>query len=304
MYSENRINDVIVFFKAFVSNQIARFAPRLYLKLTHETGRGDRPESAWDIADYFRKCMEEYFEQLGIDHGSIGEYLQNKYVLEYGPGDIPAVALLMYACGAEQVTCVDRFLLVSLSSKNIEVLACLLSSLPDRIRKRAEFAFNVKGDLSSGFNTRCINYLVDPNGLSGVIDKFDLIISRAVLEHVNSLDDTFSDIKQALKQEGISIHQIDLRSHGLHRYTPLDFLTWPTLLWSSMYSHKGVPNRWRIDKYREFIDEVGLKVIKMNPVLLAEQKDIDAVRPYLATPFRNISDEDLSWMIFWVVLRK
>jgi len=136
------------------------------------------------------------------------------------------------------------------------------------------------------------------------MSKFDLIISRAVLEHVNSLDDTFSDIKQALKQEGISIHQIDLRSHGLHRYTPLDFLTWPTLLWSSMYSHKGVPNRWRIDKYREFIDEVGLKVIKMNPVLLAEQKDIDAVRPYLATPFRNISDEDLSWMIFWVVLRK
>lgn len=309
MYSENRINDSIRFLKAFVTNQkafvlnqIVRFAPHTYFRLFHRTGRGDAPESIQEIADYFQKCMEEYFEQLGVT--SIKDYLKGKYVLEYGPGDIPGVALLMYAYGADQVTCIDRFPLVSLSKKNIEVLTFLLSSLPDRERKRAELAFNIKGEPGSGFNPQYINYLVKPSGLSGATNKFDLIISRAVLEHVNRLDDTFSDIKQALKPEGVSIHQVDLRSHELHRYTPLDFLTWPPLLWSLMYNHKGYPNRWRIDKYRELIHKKGFKIIKMNPTILADQKDIDAVRPYLARPFRNISNEDLSWMVFWVVLRK
>jgi len=37
---------------------------------------------------------------------------------------------------------------------------------------------------------------------------------------------------------------------------------------------------------------------------LAEKTDMAAVRPYLAAPFRAISDEDLSWLGFWLVINK
>ena len=147
-----------------------------------------------------------------------------------------------------------------------------------------------------------INYLVHPRGLSGLKEEADLIISRAVLEHVNDLDETFADMRRALLPDGVAVHQVDLRSHGLHMVNPLDFLTWPEMLYSMMYSQKGVPNRLRIDSYREAIKKNGLKQILMKPIRSANQKDIDEVRPYLAEPFRHISDDDLMCLSFWLVL--
>jgi predicted TIM-barrel fold metal-dependent hydrolase len=47
--------------KAIASNQIARFAPGLYVKLTGQTGRGDSAtETEADIAQYFRQCLIDY----------------------------------------------------------------------------------------------------------------------------------------------------------------------------------------------------------------------------------------------------
>jgi hypothetical protein len=97
---------------------------------------------------------------------------------------------------------------------------------------------------------------------------------------------------------------VDLRSHGLHRSNPLDFLTWPDWLWSLMYSGKGVPNRWRVDRYRRDLAEQALQVLRLTPTTLAEPRDVAAVRPYLAEQFRALSDEDLSWLGFWLVCRR
>ena len=41
MYTENRARDVALFAKAVLSNQLARFAPATYMRLTHQTGRGE-----------------------------------------------------------------------------------------------------------------------------------------------------------------------------------------------------------------------------------------------------------------------
>jgi hypothetical protein len=127
------------------------------------------------------------------------------------------------------------------------------------------------------------------------------VISRAVLEHVNDLRATFVDMRNVLREHGIAVHQVDLKSHGLHRRTPLDFLTWPTSLWTLMYGHKGVPNRWRVDRYRQILAELGLDTVSLEATAFAEQGSIDAVRAYLARPFRELSDEDLSWLGFWLV---
>lgn len=302
-YGGNLLSNTLRIARAVVTNQIARFTPRFYLKLTGQTGRGSEEETAAQIAGYFKKCFDDYFAALAVSPKDIGDYLKGKCVLEYGPGDIPGVALLMIAHGAKRVYCVDRFPMVSWSKKNIHVLQCLLEGLEGDVRARAEQCF-LQNDPRSGFNPHSIDYLVRPSGLSGLVNEADLVISRAVLEHVDDLSATFSDMHQALRAQGIGVHLVDLKSHGLHRTNPLDFLAWPQYLWTLMYSQKGVPNRWRIDRYRQALAHSGLETLRMEPTVRAEQKDIDSIRPFLAKPFQALSDEELSWLGFWLVCVK
>lgn len=304
MYGQHPVADARRIAHAMLTDQIAHFAPHLYIKLTGQTGRGASVESAQQIADYFRTCFDEYFQTLGIEPGQIGRYLAGKHVLEYGPGDVPGVALLMIAHGAESVVCVDRFPMVSISVINAAVLGHLMGGLDGEAKARAASCFLKQGDPASGLCEQRIRYLVKPSGLSGLDNTVDLIISRAVLEHVNDLHATFADMRNALSGTGVAIHQVDLKSHGLHRSNPLDFLTWPDYWWSWMYGHKGMPNRWRVDRYRKVLRENGLKTLLMKPTVLADQRDIKEVRPHLAAPFRAVSDDDLSWLGFWLICDK
>src|SRR5437867_1751338 len=97
MYGENRIDNTYRLLRAVLMNQIARIAPRLYIQLTGQTGRGLQDESSQQIADYFTACFYEYFHILGVGRDQIANYIKGKRVIEYGPGDVPAVGLLMLA---------------------------------------------------------------------------------------------------------------------------------------------------------------------------------------------------------------
>lgn len=303
MYWVDPIADVKRMAKAILTDQVAWLAPALYVRLTGQTGRGD-DEGVARTADYFRTCFEDYFKVRGMPSNEAAAYLDGKRVLEYGPGDLPGVALLMIAHGAESVICVDRFPLCRFSESCVLVLQNLLDALEDEQRERADQCFMRPGIPGSGLNPQRIHYMVKPSGLAGLIDWADLVVSRAVLEHVNDLRATFMDMRDALRAQGIAIHQVDLKSHGLHRRTQLDFLTWPSPLWTLMYGHKGVPNRWRVDRYRQILAEVGLETVTLEATTLVQQASIDEVRPYLARPFRELSDEDLSWLGFWLVCRR
>ncbi|MDH5561840.1 MAG: class I SAM-dependent methyltransferase [Deltaproteobacteria bacterium] len=302
MYTENPVKDAVIFCKAFLSNQLAKFAPKLYVKLTHQTGRGGEEGDGSQVANYFFMCFDDYLKQLGVKIEHVESYLKNKLILEYGPGDILGVALLFYAYGAETVHCVDRFPLSKMSEKNIDIYVQLLNSLGGKERKRAEAVFKEKGNPASGFNEHCIRYKVTKNGLSGANNAYDLIISRAVLEHVNDLKETMFDVKRCLKKDGLSLHEVDLRSHGLDRYTDFDFLTWPTFLYALMYSHKGFPNRWRVSTYKELANSSRLHVKELKPTGRLDQSKLSFIRPKIAKEFRLISPDELSWLGFWVHL--
>lgn len=302
MYSENLKNDALLIFKAVMTNQIARLAPGYYVKLTAQTGRGSDEGLSTDIADYFLACVTDYAREWGMDETSFGRFIQGKDVLEYGPGDILGVALICHAFGANTVHCVDRFPLNKISRKNAEVYRAIIEKLPAEFQQRARAAFNDPGQPESGFNADAIQYAVSSDGLSGKTARYDVIISRAVLEHVDQLDATFRDIRQALRPDGVSLHKIDLKSHGLDRYRPFDFLSWPTWLYRMMYSHKGFPNRWRADKYLQAAGAAGLKIKNLRPVETLDLETVNAIRPHLAPEFRELEPSLLSWQSFWLEL--
>jgi SAM-dependent methyltransferase len=299
------LNEGARFVRASATNLLARFAPGWYLHLSGQTGRGDsRAETPAQIADYFLRCFAEYFEVVGVPAESAASWLRGKTLLEYGPGDVPGVAILMIAHGAEKVYCVDRFEMLAWSEKNVAAIEALLERLGPEERRRAAECFRDGGDPGTGLAPNRIEYLVRANGLSGLRRRIDVVLSRAVLEHVNDLDATFRDMDEALRNGGTAVHQVDLKSHGLHRDNPLDFLEWPVWMWDLMFSHKGSPNRWRVDRYRGALARTGLRVVRMIPTQRANDRDVAEIRERLARPFRDLADDDLAWLGFWLVCDK
>jgi SAM-dependent methyltransferase len=302
MYTENAGRDAIRFAKATASNLLARFAPAAYVRLTQQTGRGAGEDSADEIAQYFERCFDDYRAQLGVESGDASAWLQGRRVLEYGPGDILGTALMFHAYGAAEVECVDRFPLQSVSQKNAAVYRALIASLPEPARTRANNAFVLPGEPQSGLRPQAVGYRVTPDGLAARPRAFDLVLSRAVLEHVNSLEATLRDVAVCLKPGGKSVHNVDLRSHNLDRYRPFDFLTWPEPMYRLMYSHKGFPNRWRPDRYRAILGNVPLILRAMEPTGRIAAADVERIKPRVACHLRGAKADDLAWTGFWMRL--
>jgi SAM-dependent methyltransferase len=291
--------------KAFASNQLARFAPQAYVRLTQQTGRGTRSsESPENIADYFLECVADYFSILGIAKEHQATFVRDNIILEYGPGDLPGVALLLISMGARKVYCVDRFPLVNLSEKNTAVIQLLIEKIPDVQRVRLLKCFLDPHKLQNGFSPEKIVYLLKKNGLSELQNEIDLVISRAVLEHVNDLEATFLDMFKAMRPGALAVHQVDLKSHNLHRSNPLDFLEYSPWLWKLMYSHKGVPNRWRANYYQQLILKHPFEQITFKPTALFDEQVVAIVNGSLHKRFQGITAEELAWQGFWMVIRK
>jgi hypothetical protein len=161
-------------------------------------------------------------------------------------------------------------------------------------------AFNEPGKPASGFDPSAIGYFVSRDGLCGAVREYDLVVSRAVLEHVGNLPGTVGDVARALKPDGVSVHEVDLRSHGLDRYRTFDFLTWPEPLYRLMFSKKGFPNRWRANTYRALVEGSNLRIRKFQPTACLAAEGL-LIEPHAAA-LRCASREELSWMGFWMVL--
>ncbi len=303
MYSESRTHDTALVVKAVLSNGLAAFAPKAYMRLTGETGRGKEETRPTEVTDYFLACFDDYFTRLDVAPERIDAFLAGKRILELGPGDLLGVALLLYARGAESVDCIDRFDLERLTPANLAIYRLILDRLEGGARERAVSAF-VDGRPERGLRPDAIRYMVGKDGLSGAVGQYDLIVSRAVLEHVNDIGRTMRDIATALRPDGLSIHQVDLKSHGLDRYQPFDFLTWPDSLYRAMYSHKGFPNRWRVDAYRAHATACGLRIRALEPTGQLSDEQVARIAPDVARPLRSVPRDELGWLGFWIMLER
>src|SRR3569832_1833492 len=169
--------------RAAAPDHPARPAPNSYLRLTGQTGRGAEEETPAEIAAYYRRCFADYLAVLGLAEREARDYFDGKRILEYGPGDMPGMAMLFYAYGAEQVICIDRFPMENWSAKNRAVLTCLCEGLDGAPRQRASEWLRAAAHGSAGSTVGgAISYLVKSSGLSSLKNAVDLVVSRAVLE--------------------------------------------------------------------------------------------------------------------------
>jgi SAM-dependent methyltransferase len=262
-------------------------------------------------------------------YGKLGAAeLDGASVLELGPGDSFGVALRLLGAGAARVTTLDRFVTWRDRDQQDAIHRALLDTMPSAERERAAQAFAPGTEL--GVDPARIRVIQGVPAEDAVREfhgeRFELIVSRAVLEHVTNPAAVFAAMDELLVPGGLLVHKVDLSDHGLFTaggHDPLTFLTVrePTYRW--MGEHSGLPNRHLADFYRAELDRRGYEATflvthaigadaeivphlpELPPALLAAATpEIETIRPRLLPLFRDLSAADLATAGIFVTARK
>jgi SAM-dependent methyltransferase len=291
----------------------------------HFSGSTGLQMSVETAAAYARRVVEDY-----LTYGADGraERLEGKHILEVGPGDNLGVALILLAKGAGTVTCVDGFAPSHDDAHNSRIYHAIYMSLSPEEQARVQDVIQVKPDgTASVAGARLISRYDVPmdapvNPLPS--KSFDIVISRAVLEHLRDLDQGWRNMVDCLTDRGEMWHKVDFRCHDFFsEIHPLYFLTVPQRLWEFLSQPDPTLNRRRLPTYRTFASrdfrEVDCYITHIfskqeffpHVKLLVEgvhydQHHLDmleAIRPHLIEDFSHASDEELLVTGIFLIVR-
>lgn len=247
---------------------------------------------AMDAPAYALRVVEAHVSRAGWRD------LEDKTVLELGPGDSVATAVIARAMGAARSWLVDAGPFANRDLAVYRAVAALLA-------ERGMNAPDLSGvdSLEALLETCRATYLT--NGLEGLAaipaGSVDLAFSQAVMEHVrlHEVNPTLAELRRVVAPEGVTTHQVDLKDHlgGALNHLRFSEATWE----ADWMSQSGFyTNRIRFADYVRRFEAAGFRC------------DVDDVRrwPALPTPrarlaeaFRALPDDDLRVSQFDIVGR-
>lgn len=244
-----------------------------------------------DTSEYAIRVFHRHVEGSGLEN-----QLKGKTVLELGPGDSIASAIIAASYGAHAIM-VDAGRFVREEIPPYLDLARVLTEnkLP------AELSDCL--DIDEILNCCSAKYMTDGlESLRQIEDEsVDLIFSQAVLEHVRRHEflETIQECRRILKPGGICSHQVDLRDHlggGLNN------LLFREKVWESEFFAKSgfYTNRIRYSQMLDLFKRGGFQV-QVTDVNRWETPPTQ--RNKLAREFMMLPDEDLCISGFDVLLR-
>ncbi len=270
-------------------NALARAAPSVasaLQRLTRDTGRGSGRDGA-EGAAYFEAVLGDYLT-IARESGVATDLFRDKHVLELGPGDTRAIALLTKLEGARSWEGFDPF---DIQSRDARYLDAIYEPILAR-----RMALGGAQPARPSLDDAVVH--TSPESLKRAGRRFEVIISRAVLEHVRDLNALFEVAESVAREDAVWIHKVDLRSHGITYDHPLDFLRFPAAVWRAMSSHIDLPNRERASRYLAL---GSLRPIWAATTHVIDRKVADSARRDLAAPFRSMDVGELAVLGLWLV---
>lgn len=274
--------------------------------------------------DYINAVFSDYERYAGLS----GAAIEGKTILELGPGDSFGVALRFIAAGAAKVITADRFIPIREPGQQRAIYEGVLSRMSAADRSRVEHVLTPSGvDLAGvGIDVRAGLGIEEAPAEIGEA-SVDVIVSRAVLEHVFDLDTAFAAMHHLLKPGGRMAHKVDLRDHGLFTdgdQHALEFLTVSDRVYTWMGQETaGLPNRRLQGYYERTLGERGYATsfltthlagieAEVEPHIPAEAglpadaplDSVEAIRSRLLPRFRGLSAVELAVAGFWVIADK
>lgn len=121
-------------------------------------------------------------------------------------------------------------------------------------------------------------------------ESVDLLVSQAVLEHIDDLPGTYRAMRLWLKRDGLMSHDVDFRAHSTARFWnghwKYSDRVWKLIRGCRSYLLNREPYSTHLRLLREngFVAVAG-QLARANPVIAREQ---------LAPRFRGLTDQDLT----------
>jgi predicted SAM-dependent methyltransferase len=246
-----------------------------------------------DNSEYAIRIFNSHIERAGLSTD-----LNFKTVLELGPGDSIATAIIASAYGARAIL-VDtgKFICDDINPylELVRVLEKQNLSPPDLSRCLT---------INDILDQCCAQFMTE--GLTSLMqiesNSIDLLFSQAVLEHVKKsyFKETMQECHRILRSDGICSHQIDLRDH---LDNALNNLRISERLWESNFFSKSgfYTNRIRYSQMMDLFDDAGFT---MEITGLKHWEELPTSRNKFIKEFRDFPIEELCISVFDVVLKK
>jgi SAM-dependent methyltransferase len=245
-----------------------------------------------DISEYAIRIFDRHTEKAGLTNN-----LNGKSILELGPGDSIATAVIANAHGANAIlvdtgayvrTDIDPYLELKTDLANKGLSSPNLS--------KCRTIDDLLAICSAKYMTAGIDSLAQIESAS-----IDFIFSQAVLEHVKKKEfrKIMQECRRILKPNGICSHQIDLRDHV---GGSLNNLRFNEQVWESeLFARSGFyTNRLRYNQLLQLFFNVGFSV---EVTELRRWEVLPIRRCFLSSEFKTLSEEELSVSGFHVLLR-
>ena len=245
-----------------------------------------------DQSAYVISVFNAHCEWVGLK-----SHLKNRVILELGPGDSIATAIVAACYGAKTIL-IDSGEYIS---KDIDFYI----SLAEDLRKLGHEPPDLSAIKNIGDILDLCEASYDSEGLVSLKeipqDSVDLIFSQAVLEHIREHEflETMLECKRVLKITGRASHRIDLKDHlggGLNN------LRFSKRVWESdFFVNSGFyTNRIRFSKMINLMREAGFEILSSH---VNRWDTIPIERSKLVADFVQESDDNLLIKEFNVVLK-
>ncbi len=235
-----------------------------------------------------------------------GDFFRDKYILEIGPGPDLMLGLMLLDGGAKYYQAIDFFPVLSSPPYFYANLRARLSSLPAQLATDQVIkAIKNKTPLE----TRQIGYkiisITDQSLVATEKNKYDLIFSKDVLEHVSDLGAAFKNMRQLLRPGGRLIHKVDFGTHTsfIQDVDRLNFLRYSDSVYERFVKFNGGPNRLRLNKLIEIASKNGLEVEKIQIDKQMSPEELAACKDYLSKNYRNLPDKELIPLSAWIMFK-
>jgi SAM-dependent methyltransferase len=239
-----------------------------------------------------------------------------KDCLELGTGWQPIIPLVFYVAGCRKLTLVDSQKLLDKKSliktsiglaKYKEKISDRLEMSPKEVEEKLDRPINLSfNSLLESYN---FNYLAPTDIVSNNLpdQSFDIIISRAVLEHVPPvvIKGMFSEFKRLLRPNGKMCHIIDNSDHWEHKdksLSRLSFLKYSekTFKFFTSWNPLDYQNRLRHFQYKSMMEDTGFKVvIDDSPVNEKALEDLKTIK--IDSSFKGIPHRELAILTSYLV---
>lgn len=226
-------------------------------------------------------------------------FIQDKELVELGPGVNFGTALVLLSWGARKATVSDRFLASFQAEYHVPVYREVIGLLQ---REEPSVDLRAFEEVISTGKHETSQLSCDTTPLETLAEKypeaFDITLSNAVFEHLYHPMKALTSLHRATRPGGSGFHQVDFRDHRDFS-KPLEYLQLDEFSFHEMLEerHCECGNRIRPDEMLALFRHVGFDAVEFFPNMWAAPEYLADFIPRLRassfSPYADISSDRL-----------